>query len=119
MTYALKYVSIGYLLSVDYAGAPAALAQLYTAAYIRKGDFRGMLDKMKEVLSYNMFRAGADQHYFQNNIEALTLCDDKALVEEGINYPFGRMAILCPVYVIIFPIKTSMNWSTVITVTWF
>ena len=25
----------------------------------------------------------------------------------------------CPVYVIIFPIKTSMNWSTVITVTWF
>ena len=24
-----------------------------------------------------------------------------------------------PVYVIIFPIKTSMNWSTVITVTWF
>ena len=77
---------IGYLLSVDYAGAPAALAQLYTAAYIRKGDFRGMLDKMKEVLSYNMFRAGADQHYFQNNIEALTLCDDKALVEEGIKW---------------------------------
>ena len=26
---------IGYLLSVDYAGAPAALAQLYTAAYMR------------------------------------------------------------------------------------
>lgn len=77
---------IGYLLSVDYAGVPAALAQLYTAAYIRKGDFRGMLDKMKEVLSYNMFRAGADQHYFQNNIEALTLCDDKALVEEGIKW---------------------------------
>ena len=30
-----------------------------------------------------------------------------------------EVAILCPVYVIIFPIKTSMNWSTVITVTWF
>ena len=77
---------IGYLLSVDYAGVPAALAQLYTAAYIRKGDFRGLLDKMKEVLSYNMFRSGADLNYFQNNIEALTLCDDKALVEEGIKW---------------------------------
>ena len=74
------------LLSVDYAGVPAALAQLYTAAYIRKGDFRGLLDKMKEVLSYNMFRSGADLNYFQNNIEALTLCDDKALVEEGIKW---------------------------------
>ena len=45
-----------------------------------------MLDKMKEVLSYNMFRSGADLNYFQNNIEALTLCDDKALVEEGIKW---------------------------------
>ncbi len=44
------------------------------------------MDKMNEVLSYNMFRAGADQHYFQNNIEALALCDDKALVEEGIKW---------------------------------
>ena len=40
---------------------------------------------MKEVLSYNMFRSGADLNYFQNNIEALTLCDDKALVEEESN----------------------------------
>ncbi|MDE6452391.1 MAG: thioredoxin, partial [Odoribacter sp.] len=75
-----------YLLTVDYAGAPAALAQLYTAAYIRKGDFRGMLDKMKEVFSYNMFRSGAGRSYFLNNIEALMLCDDKALVEEGIKW---------------------------------
>ena len=77
---------VNYLLSIDYPAAPAALAQLYTAAYIRKGDFRGMLDKMKEVLSYNMFRNGADKNYFQHNIEALALCDDKALVEEGIKW---------------------------------
>lgn len=74
---------IGYLLSVDYAGVPAALAQLYTAAYIRKGDFRGLLDKMKEVLSYNMFRSGADLNYFQNNIEALTLCDEQGFGGRG------------------------------------
>lgn len=75
---------LAYLLSIDYAAAPEALANLYTAAYIRKGDFRGLLDKMKEVLTYNLFRNGTAKDYFQHNIEALTLCDDKALVEEGI-----------------------------------
>lgn len=77
---------VEYLQTIDYAAAPAALAQLYTAAYIRKGDFRGMLDKMKEVFSYNLFRNGAERFYFQNNIESLTACDDKALVEEGIQW---------------------------------
>lgn len=77
---------ITYLQQIDYASAPAALAHLYTAAYIRKGDFRGMLDKMKEVFSYNLFRNGAEKTYFQSNIEALGLCDNKALVEEGIQW---------------------------------
>ena len=67
-------------------GLRAALAQLYTAAYIRKGDFRGMLDKLKEVLSYNMFRVWSRPALFPEHIEALTLCDDKALVEEGIKW---------------------------------
>lgn len=77
---------IQYLLSIDYDAAPGALAKLYTSAYIRKGDFRGLLDKMNEVLSYNLFRDGEERYYFQNNIEALTLCDDKTLVEEGIKW---------------------------------
>lgn len=75
---------IDYLLSIDYEAAPACLANLYTSAYIRKGDFRGMLDKMKEVFSYNMFRNGTGKYYFQGNIESLTGCEDKGLVEEGI-----------------------------------
>ncbi len=75
---------LAYLQNIDFVGAPAALANLYTAAYIRRGDFRGLLDKMKEVLSYNMFRGGAAKFYFQHNIEALVRCEDKSLVEEGI-----------------------------------
>lgn len=77
---------IAYLQSVDFVGAPSALANLYTAAYVRKGDFRGLLDKMKEVLSYNMFRHGSSANYFQQNIEALVKCSDKALVEEAIRW---------------------------------
>lgn len=77
---------VNYLLSVDYDVAPAALANLYTAALIRKGDFRGMLNKMNDVFSYNIFRNGTEKQYFQNSIESLTKCDDKALVEEGIKW---------------------------------
>lgn len=75
---------VNYLLSVDDEAIPAALANLYTAAYVRKGDFKGMLDKMHEVFSYNIFRKGSDAYYFQRYISALALCDDKALLEEGI-----------------------------------
>lgn len=77
---------IRYLLSIDDAIAPAALAQLYTAEYIRKGDFGGMLEKMEEAFHYNLFRGRAGKSYFQQNIEALTLCEDKALVEKGIQW---------------------------------
>lgn len=77
---------IAYLQTIDHTAAPAALANLYTAAYVRKGDFRGLLNKMKEVLSYNLFRHGMEKYYFQNNIESLCMCEDRALVEEGIKW---------------------------------
>lgn len=77
---------INYLLSINSDAAPAALANLYTAGYVRKGDFRGMLDNMKEVLKYNLFRNGMEDMYFQQNIEALTQCDDKALIGEGVKW---------------------------------
>lgn len=83
---------INYLLQIDFNAAPAGLANLYTAAYIRKGDFRGLLDKMKEVFSYNLFRGADADSYFQMNIEALALCKDKALVEEGIRWIDTRCA---------------------------
>ena len=77
---------INYLLQIDFNAAPAGLAYLYTAEYIREGDFRGLLDKMKEAMSYNPFRGSDADFYFQQNIEVLTLCKDKALVEEGIRW---------------------------------
>ena len=80
------------LQSLDYAFVPEALANLYTAEYIRKGDYRGMLNSMREAFKYNVFRNGEDQMYFQNNIEALTGCDDKALVQEGIDWIDARCA---------------------------
>ena len=41
---------------------------------------------MREAFKYNVFRNGEEQMYFQNNIETLTGCDDKALVQEGIDW---------------------------------
>ena len=80
------------LQSLDYAFVPGSLATLFTAEYIRKGDYRGMLNSMREAFKYNVFRGGEDQMYFQNNIEALTGCDDKALVQEGIVWLVARCA---------------------------
>lgn len=80
------------LLSLDYAFVPGALANLYTVEYIRQGDYKGMLNSMQEAFKYNVFRNGEDQMYFQNNIEALTGCDDKALVQEGIDWIDTRCA---------------------------
>lgn len=77
---------IRYLLTIDYESAPAGLAELYTAAYIRKGDFQGLLERMNEVMSYNLFRNGKDKVYFLNNIKALALCEDKSLLQKGIHW---------------------------------
>lgn len=80
------------LQSLDYAFIPGALASLYTAEYVRKGDYKGMLNSMREAFKYNVFRNGEEQMYFQNNIEALTGCDDKTLVQEGIDWIDARCA---------------------------
>lgn len=77
---------INYLLSVDSEACPAALAYLYSAAYVRKKDFNGLLDKMKDILSYNLFREHRDRRYFQDFIETLTECDDNAIIDKGIQW---------------------------------
>ena len=73
-----------YLMSIDFMVAPTGLAALYRAAYVREKDFRGMLDKMDEALSYNLFRNNSGQEYFRDNIRKLIYSGDKALMEEGI-----------------------------------
>ena len=75
---------IDYLKNIDFYAAPAGLAGLYTAAYARKKDFRGMLNKMDEVFSYNLLRNEAKFSYFRDNIRSLGDCGDKELIEEGI-----------------------------------
>ena len=42
------------LQSLDYAFVPGALASLYTAEYVRKGDYKGMLNSMREAFKYNV-----------------------------------------------------------------
>ena len=81
-----------YLLSIDFEGVPTALAYLYTAEYARKGDYRGVLDNMREVYKYNLFRGTSDRMYFQFFIESLGNSGDKALVAEGVKWIDKRAA---------------------------
>lgn len=75
---------IDYLKSIDFYAAPGGLACLYTAAYVREKDFRGMLDKMDEVFSYNLFRNGTELPYFMENMRFLMVSKDDQLIKEGI-----------------------------------
>lgn len=75
---------IDYLKSIDFYAAPGGLACLYTAAYVREKDFRGMLDKMDEAFSYNLFHNDAELSYFMENIRSLMRSKDNKLIEEGI-----------------------------------
>ena len=75
---------IDYLLNTDFVAAPAGLAMLYTAARVRAGDFRGMLEQVDKAISYNVFRNNTEVAYFRNNIKKLTGCGDDALAREGI-----------------------------------
>ena len=61
------------LQSLDYAFIPGALASLYTAEYVRKGDYKGMLNSMREAFKYNVFRNGEEQMYFQITMETMVV----------------------------------------------
>lgn len=75
-----------YLLKVDFTAAPAGLATLYTADYARKGDYKGMLAKMREVKTYNLYRNNTWGGYFLQGIRQLLKCKDKAIVRESIRW---------------------------------
>jgi thiol-disulfide isomerase/thioredoxin len=85
-------VLLKYLQEIDFSEAPAALAYLYTAACVREGDFRGMLDGMNEAFKYNLFREGDDRSFFQIFIESLGQSQDSALVREGVAWIDRRCA---------------------------
>ena len=75
---------IDYLLHIDFVGAPAGLSILYTAACVREKDYCGLLDRVDEALSYNLFRDIEEVAYFRDNIKRLVGCEDEILLKEGI-----------------------------------
>ena len=75
---------IEYLLKIDSEAAPEGLAKLYTAAFVRKKDFQGLLNQMDEVSKYNLIRGKKEKYYFLQNISTLIQCNDTILIKKGI-----------------------------------
>ena len=75
---------IDYLMTIDFYAVPGELASLYTAVYVREKDYRGMLNKMDEAFSYNLFHNGRKLPYFMGNIRFLIISKDEELMKEGI-----------------------------------
>ena len=74
-----------YLLHTYFVKTPGCLAYLYTAEFLRNGDFSGMLNKLKEVCSYNMFdNLLGEANYFFYFIQSLGKCDDLSVVKRGL-----------------------------------
>ena len=73
---------IDYLGTLQLEGVPELLAYLYTAEYMREGNYRGMFDKMKEAISYNIFTPKEKQSFVSHFIGAMKDCNDRKLLEE-------------------------------------
>ena len=77
---------IRYLLKFDHPNVPGMLAGLYTAEYVRQNNYRAMLDEMRNVMRFNMFRQGREVTYFHMFMQQLAQCEDRTLLQEGIDW---------------------------------
>ena len=74
------------LLKIDGIYVPGILANLYTAEYTRAGDFKGMLNQMREAFKYNLFKGNRGLEFFGLHMQLLTRCTDPAVLQEGIDW---------------------------------
>lgn len=77
---------VNYLLRFDHVSSPARLAYVYTAKYAREGNYGGMLDKMREAFSYNVFRENDGVTYFHVFMDQLARSTDAAALQRGIDW---------------------------------
>lgn len=79
-----------YLETIDFPTAQA-LAYIKTADLARKGDWKGVLAKMRQVETDNVFK-NDDYRYFQLNIESFTASKDKEVVGEAVAWLDKKIA---------------------------
>lgn len=74
---------VTYFQSVDYDLAPECLANLYTAGFMYRGDYQGMLEEMNRVMEYGIINSYMKEVYLMNYLSALKDCKDPAVVRQG------------------------------------
>ena len=77
---------VAYFKSVDYDLAPECLANLYTAGFMYRGDYSGMLEEMKRVMAYGIVNSYMKEVYLMNYLSALKYCDEPTLVRQGVTW---------------------------------
>lgn len=73
---------VEYLKSLDYERTPFWLAQMYTAGYMAKRDYKGMFESIKDALKYHFMAEADEQYYLMLFLPRFTLCEDTALMQE-------------------------------------
>lgn len=73
---------IDWLQTVDYPGGPVWLAQLFTAEYLGKEDYRGMIESMKDALKFHFMDADTESFYLILFLRPFLDCSDSGLLKE-------------------------------------
>ena len=73
---------VSFLQQINYPEVPVWLAQLYTAAYLGREDYRGMFDSMKDALKFHFMDESEQHYYLMLYLSSFADCKDRKLLEE-------------------------------------
>lgn len=74
------------LQKVDYEKVPGWLAQLSTAAYIGKQDYKGMLKHIKKILKKDVLKQGEEGYYLALFLPYLAASKERSVIEDAIEW---------------------------------
>lgn len=74
------------LRKVDYEKVPGWLAQLSTAAYVGRQDYKGMLRHMKAILNKGILEESEEGYYLALFLPYLSVCKDRKVVEDAVEW---------------------------------
>lgn len=99
---------IAYLETIDYPEVPFWLAQLYSAEYLGRQDYRGMIGSMKEAMKFHFMDSSKEVYYLILFLNPFKNCQDAALVKEVIEW-LGEWLVKHPGNQLLEQIKAKLE----------
>lgn len=75
-----------YLLTLNHFSASSALARLYAAEAVHRGNYAELLQVMREAFKYNLFNTVGGDHFFRMGMNWMLACNDTILLQDAIEW---------------------------------